>query len=278
MMTARRIRRRVRKVNPDKPIAPRSYDEEILFPIHRKLTKLIDYPKEIDILHLIHDIYAYQQQIQTKIFSLSILMNIHEQICSLIPVQKLADFVIYATNKIISRYYYGSNFGNNSLTSKPNWFLLFYHPKLRNSNDIYCKLNLISPILTVFDVDKYYNYKTNYDSFDYISLITSLIIIRQNIPTTNIKGIDYKQINDINNMNDINNDIKDDDGDNFMIDKDEKNKSKYYIQYTQLFGPNLENLVLKDLCKYICSFLDIKSFFKCSAINVCSVQYILYDL
>ncbi len=73
--------------------------------------------------------------------------------------------------------------------------------------------SIISPLLSLFDVNLYYN-KYNTLSNEYmISLISSLCIICNHIPYSLLKGVD-----------------------NQLQLKEAKDSNKYYINYKHLFG------------------------------------------
>ena len=246
-------------MNPLKPIYSLEHlmsvdDEPNPYPFDNDIGKLEQYPASIDILHLIQDINSLNP---LNVVDQYLLEKIKIQIgnSKISFIVDLLQFVKYAVRKVIDSFCYESFISlHPQELHGPNWMLILYHHKLNKAQqqtNIHQILNLISPMLSLFDVKSFYD-STNDNCIT--QLISALIIIRENVPFSQIKGIDYEQMKQL-----------DDNKDNDKCNNDQG--IKYYVDYQQLFGEKLLPFLLSDLCKHIMTFLDIKSFFKCSMIN-----------
>eukprot|EP01084_Bolivina_argentea_P270998 460949_1 len=250
-MTTRSRRRpnRGRRINPNLPIHSLSTllaqedTASIPYSFARRIGPFTHHPKQIDILHLLHDIHALNPVFDAPLAQIQI-----ETTCSkLLSAHDLAEFVTFAVRTITSRYYYGANAVEHVPADCPNWMLLLYH---KNISSIDLKLSAISPILALLDVRSLYACFDN--DVDLTSLISSLIIIRRQIPYSPLKGIDYR-----------------------LLEENHHDQKQYLaIEHRHLFGEHLFGYLLDDLCKYMMSFLDVRSFFKCSMINSAWLHFI----
>eukprot|EP01084_Bolivina_argentea_P071521 130004_1 len=107
------------------------------YPFNHKISKLTDYPKYIDIVHLLHDIYTLNSSNINDQYLLEKIQIEIGNFKSISFVPQLAEFVKFAVNKIVKTYYYGSYNSNNN--NGPNWMLLLFHEN--NNNNV---LSIIS--------------------------------------------------------------------------------------------------------------------------------------
>jgi len=228
--------------------------------------RISDHPEFIDVLQLTRDIHAFGTQSELHFDSLFGPMPVSPSYLTDF-VQSMVRYIVAAHFEMRSKLY------DSKDRRSPNWMLFLYHHKLSHSDtDIHCRLNVISPLLPLFHVDFYYDS----DDADIISLISALILIRNNVPQSAPNGIDHQQINALTLSHSTTTIVLDTDHPTVMQSNAEWLDHHYQcLDFEQLFGGNVARLLWLDLCKLVVSFLDIPSLFRCCAVNHCWLHLVL---